>query len=571
MIQSSRSRCPDRNEPLEHTIACDDSPIDREEDVTTELDVTTLSLPESFDDTFCLDLYKEFEPESNHKTHEPVIKGKQSQSFIATKTSPRRTTNTQYEEMETKIRTLLEANLELKEEARQYNNLASKYSHLQAQNDELSKQLHAQSASCQSSDTREKELQHQVLELRRKCQLAEIDLDHSKKEIELLTSRSEKYEVKCQSNETSLKSLQSEHDKLISRHAKELDELKTKTASEIDRARRETSEEIILSRNHQKETFAREMKLLSDAKDYAFEQVKSLQKELHNLRSDTERKGLETADLINELERQLADSRSDLKVKTCELNTLQASYDRVTEEARDLDDKYKKSEQKLNEMQIKFLRLDKESLIERSRLEENLRQKEDALELYQHDDLLIEDADCQNNDPNARSMIDKRKSLIKNSIALAKKCRELQTQVQKSTGELSIEKEKTDALTRRIEQDRRMYQELCSKGSRKSSEYITSAINEREAKISSLNVKVHNLQAELEKMRQERDHVANTLHETLERRKHIDSMKVFIDEGTKKMNISTRIDCNDGCKLNEDSDDQDDLLEHIIYHNKMAT
>ena len=572
MIPDS-SRCLDRKESIEHAIACDNSPIDPEDDdANADLDMTALSLPESFDDTFCLDLYKDFAHESRRNSQKPIAKEKQLQSIVTSKTSPRSTVanNTQYEEMEMKIRELLETNLELKEKGRQYNNLASKYSQLQSEKDLMSKQLQEQSALYKSSNAREKELQHEVCELKRKNQLAEIDLDHAEKEIDLLTSRAEKSEVECKSNATSLKSLQSEHDELISRHATEQEELKKRTSSEIERMRRETSQEIALTRNHQQEAFAREAKLLSDAKDYAFEQVKSLQKELHNLRSDAEHKSVETVELITELERQLADVRSDLKVKKCELNTLQASYDRVTAEARDSEDKYKRSKQNLNELQEKFSSLERESLIERNQLKENLRQKEDALELYQHDDILSQDTDCQNNDPNVGFMIDKRKSLIKNSITLAKKCRELQSLVQKLTRELSIEKEKTGALTRQAEQDRRMHQELCNKSTRKSSEYITSVLNERETEISSLNRKVHTLQTELEKMRQERDHVASKLHETLGRRKHLENMKTFIDEGMKKMNISTHSGCNDGCKLKEDNEDHDDLLEHTVYHNKMT-
>ena len=91
--------------------------------------------------------------------------------------------------------------------------------------------------------------------------------------------------------------------------------------------------------------------------------------ELNELRSDRERKDAENSDYTKELERQLSDVRGDLKVKCCELSTLKQEYARV---------------------------------------EETVRQKDDALKNFYQEDLLV---DC-----NTVENIDSRRSLVKNSV-----------------------------------------------------------------------------------------------------------------------------------------------------------
>jgi chromosome segregation ATPase len=532
---------------------CNNSPVHQADDRSeSELNVTALSLPESFDDTFCLDLYKdlisEAQPNENRWTT-----AKDSQAITAN-TPPHNDTHN--EEMESKIRQLLTVNLELKEKGRLYDNLAARYSKREDEVEQLSSKLCEQIKLCESSNSREKELQQHILELKRKKQLNEIDLEHAQKEIVLLTQRAEKSEKEYESSAALLKVIQAKHDNLISQYTAERDELKKRTEAEIARVRSETSQEIILSRNCQKEAFEREIKLLSDAKDYAIEQAKSIQQELNHLRSDRQSKDADTSDIINELERQLADTRGDLKVKTCELNTLQASHEKVTEEIKLVKSEYEKNTQDLCHMQMK-----------QAKLEQILRHKEDELEIYKHQDLLIcSTKDRLKKDSNAASMIAKQKSLIKNSVLLTKECRELQSQ-------LSSEKEKNEKLARQAEYENRLYHELSTKTNKNASEYIVAAVNEREKEISRLNTKIQAIQTELDETRLERNDLALKLSEMLERRKNLENMKVMVDKGIKQMRQVPKTEgpravSFNGRSLGDVNVDKEDVLEHIVYHNK---
>ncbi|KAL3794525.1 hypothetical protein ACHAWO_013006 [Cyclotella atomus] len=530
---------------------CDGSPIQTDDSSTTELDVTAMSLPENFDDSLCLDLYKDL---SSEGVKPPADAPTRTTCLECKRTSPT------HDELEARIRQLLASNLELKEKGRQYDILASRSSEQEAEIQELSQKLNEQSSRYQSCIFREKELQHQILELTRKHQLAQLESEHTMKDVELLTDRCNKAEKDCESNAKALKDLQSKHNDMVSHHAADLEDLKKQTEAEIARVQSESKEEIVLSRKCQEEVFAREAKLLTDAREYAQEQVKSLQQELTSLRSDRACKEVERCDYTTELERQLADVRSDLKIKAVELASLQACHDRVLEETKQMKVESEHTKKELNLLQITHAKLEREAVIERAKLEEIVRQKEDALEIYQHDEWLLQD----NDGTTAR-----RKSLVKNSVALAKRCRELQRFLEQATNELSVEREKNEALIKQFNNDKRLYNELITKSNKNASEYILTAMNEREKEISSLKTKVHAMQNDLIDTIKERDDIAAKMAEILERRKNLESMKVLVDEGMKQMrsiSVADHADPSSKDSCGKESGPDEDLLQHTVYH-----
>ena len=137
-----------------------------------------------------------------------------------------------------------------------------------------------------------------------------------------------------------------------------------KNNAEIEELRSQLQHHISLNGT----SATREKELQNEIRDQAQEQAKLLRGELNELRSDRERKDTENSDYTKELERQLSDVRSDLKVKCCELSTLKQEFARV---------------------------------------EETVRQKDDALKNFYHEDLLV---DCNTEN------IDSRRSLVKNSV-----------------------------------------------------------------------------------------------------------------------------------------------------------
>ncbi|KAL7483788.1 hypothetical protein ACHAW6_009431 [Cyclotella cf. meneghiniana] len=556
-------------------FACDSSPVDQNDEVSTsELDITELSLPESFDDTLFLDLYKDLASESQTKNN-CTSSNIQNLQSTTTKTLSLRSKNddSYHEETEMKLRQLLATNLVLKEKARQYDSLKKLYSKRETEIESMSMKLRAQASLSESYDLREKQLQRQILELKKKNNLAEVDLDHAQKEVELLVNRSEIAEKEREDAMTALKDLQQQHDSLISCHASEQQDLKTRNASEIARIRQDTNQEIVSLGSRLKESYSREVKVLCDARDYAMEQVKLLQKELSEVRRDRQSKDVETSEITTELERQLADVRSDLKVKSCELNTIQACHDELAEEVMHYKKEHEKIKQELSKNQIDYVKLEKQSAIDLSKLEEIIRQKDEALKVYEHDDLLIPDRHDRPHEAGS-SIISERKSLIKNSVALAKKCRELQALLQKSNEELYEEKVKNETLVKQAENTKRLYHELTSQSNNNAAVYILSAVKERDKEISRLNIKIHALYNELTALGKDRDDLASKLGEVLERRVRLDDMKMLVEEGMKQMKMipavtdtNAAFKCGNGPK-EENIEESEDLLDHIVYHKK---
>ena len=402
-----------------------------------------------------------------------------------------------------------------------------------------------------------KENQNQILEYRQKIHLIGIDLEHSKNEANLFLSRADKAEKAHTSCASELKSTQHKYEQDISRLISEQDVLKASCEQKVSQMRGE----ILSSRTVQSDAFARESKLLLDARDAAVDQTSLLRQELANLRVDKETKDAETSDYTKELERQLADVRASLKIRSSELNTLSLSHDRLVSEANASKDENTKTKESLIQIQT-----------ECTKLEMSVRQKDEALKIYHHEDLLV-DIDV-NVDPtnSSEDFFSGRRSIVKNSVALARKCRELQQSLlKKQDTELSLSREKLETLTRKEESNVRMFKELATQSNKNASTYIISALEQRDEEILKLSSKINVLQIDLNKVVHERDDVSSQLTHLLERREQLSEMKGLLENVKRSTTSATtntgatttpqRLD--DSCCIADCEDD--DIFEHMIH------
>jgi len=506
------------------------SPIDKQQSdddgsPTSNLnDTTQLSLPSSFDDSLCLSLYQDLLDRGQHNNVDEKM-----------------THNDNL--LESKVRQLLSTNLELQERCRLFDSLKKNSSDLEAENVDLRSQLQHQIAL-------NKENQKQILEYKQKIHLIGIDLEHSRNENELYLSRAEKAEKAHTSCLSELKSTQHKYEQDIARLISEQDALKASCKQKVSQMR----DEILSSRAVQNDAFARESKLLLDARDTAVEQTSLLRQELTNLRVDKETKDAETSDYTKELERQLADVRASLKIRSSELNTLSLSHDRLVSEASLSNDENTKIKESLVQMQT-----------ECTKLEMSIRQKDEALKIYHHDDLLV-DVDPTNS---SDDFFSGRRLIVKNSVALARKCRELQGLLKKQDTELSLSREKLETLTRKEESNVRMFKELATQSNKNASTYIISALEQRDEEILKLSSKINTLQTDLNKVGHERDDVTSQLTHLLERREQLSEMKGLL-ENVKRSTTSatTNIGATTTPQRLLDIDNvevDDDIFEHMIH------
>lgn len=537
------------------------SPIERADDASNfELNITHLSLPDSFDESLCLDIYNEL------NAHPPSQRGCQIDTPGGNNIDANDNTLPS-DTLEVKVRQLMAANLELKETCCRYELAQRTWTNYETTMDELRSQLAQQSSLHEIISKREKELQHQILENKRKIQIFNLDLEHARNEANAFLQRSEKAEHDNEAIVSSLRSFQHKYDVAISRHATEQEDVKR----EISRIREECKKDIVTSRTHQNEAFARESTLLRDARDHATEQAKELQQHLTELRYERESKEAEYVDINKELERQLSDERSELKVKVCQFNTLRACQDRAVEESNQLKMENAETKVALTRLRDDYVNLERQTAIERSKSEEIIRQKCELLDIYQHEDLLIEDGDDEcGAASDAGNTLTGRKSLLKNSIALANKCRKLQSVLKQAGDELAIEQEKNQLLTKKNQSNQRLFHELAAETKKTTSSCMISAINTKDTEIFKLSSKMNMLQLELSKTRQERDDCSTRLTELLGRRNQAKEMKALVDSVRGSIVVPDKCrHCNTlhECVDDDDhhGDDEEDLLDHVVH------
>ena len=200
-------------------------------------------------------------------------------------------------------------------------------------------------------------------------------------------------------------------------------------------------------------------------------------------------------------------------------------------------------------------------------MEEANRQKDDALEVYHHEDLLV---DCGNTtDIPSNEFVCERRSLVKNSAALARKCRELQALMDRQSKELSVESEKNEALSRKLESSQQLFKELSAQSNKNASAYIISTVQARDREILKLNSKISALEGNLKTAAQDRDDLSSKLSKVLERRDQLDEMKALVTTMRSGSMASMRLKhAPDKTESYDalDDEDEDDLLEHTVHH-----
>ena len=155
---------------------------------------------------------------------------------------------------------------------------------------------------------------------------------------------------------------------------------------------------------------------------------------------------------------------------------------------------------------------------------------------------------------------------MKNSVALARKCRELQSLLRNKINELAILNDTNQALSKKEESNQRLFRELTFQNNKTASAYIISAVSARDNEILKLSSTVNLLQSNLRELVQERDDLLSKLAQMLERRQQLEEMKGLVDS-MRHASIGAVTPCAGHDKHTDDGNDmENDLLDHITHH-----
>jgi chromosome segregation ATPase len=266
-------------------------------------------------------------------------------------------------------------------------------------------------------------------------------------------------------------------------------------------------------------------------------------------------------DINKELERQLSEVRSDLKVKSSELNTIRIRHEQGVAEWQRLKQDHADTKTTLTQLQTEYA---KSELI--------IQQKTELLEMYQHEDLLIDDDEDGDATNDVGQTLGRRKLLLRNSIALASKCRKLESSLEQTRNQLDLERDKNQLLAKKNLANQSLFQELASHTKKTASSCMFSALKARDKEVFDLTSSVNLLQQELCKLQSERDDLSTKLSEILSRRNEVKDMRALVE--SMRGSIIAPDTCRH-CKtrqsecINEDNDDDDDddddLLDHVVH------
>ena len=461
-----------RDEDVDNATTATTSPIEQPADDISafELSITQLSLPDSFDQSLCLDLLVPCSTRSSRSPDECTVE--RVHSAVA-------------------------------------NNDADAI-------ESLKSQLSHQSSLYDAVSNREKELQHQILQYKRTILSSQRDLNHAKNEAAASLQRAIKAEKECEANASSLRSVRQQYEVAIHSEATTL--------------------------------------------QHAVEQAKTLQHDLNELRYEKDAKEADYLDINKELERQLSEVRSDLKVKSCELNTIRIRHDQGVAEWQRLKQDHTETKAVLTQLQTEY-----------AKSEQIIQQKTELLEMYQHEDLLVDDEEDGDATNDAGQALGRRKLLLRNSIALASKCRKLESSLEQTQNQLHLEKDKNQLLTKNDLANQSLFQELASHTKKTASSCMFSALKARDKEIFDLTSSVNLLQQELCKLQSERDDLSTKLSAILSRRNEVKDMRALVESMRGSIIVpdtcrhckTRQSECIDGD--NDDDDDDDDLLDHVVH------
>jgi hypothetical protein len=193
--------------------------------------------------------------------------------------------------------------------------------------------------------------------------------------------------------------------------------------------------------------------------------------------------------------------------------------------------------------------------------------------MYQHEDLLIDDDEDGDATNDVGQTLGRRKLLLRNSIALASKCRKLESSLEQTRNQLDLERDKNQLLAKKNLANQSLFQELASHTKKTMSSCMFSALKARDKEVFDLTSSVNLLQQELCKLQSERDDLSTKLSEILSRRNEVKDMRALVESmrgsiiapDTCRHCKTRQSECINEDNDDDDDDDDDDLLDHVVH------
>jgi len=334
--------------------------------------------------------------------------------------------------------TLLQSNtIDLKEKGRMFDDTAETNRRLSDEVNRLRVAMDQKQLEIELFATRDSEAQVTIKNLQRTTQSRGMEKTFLEKEKCMLVERAERAEGAAKALEKSLQDTVTKADNLTVQLSES--NLKANTSHEsnvtkqVKQARSDCEKEFSAYRTQMEGAFERECRMLKEAKDDVVAQYERASSEIICLRECTTQKDAR----IVELECTVCDVRSDLKVKCIEASRFHLTNENMEKDLAEYRSQQQMMGDELQAHKLAFKHLEKDSTFERQRLHDEIKRKEDQLEMYYQSQMRDLKDTCSSATPINHL------HLLEKSSSLQNKCQGLEDQVKHLRQKLKRQIEKS--------------------------------------------------------------------------------------------------------------------------------
>lgn len=463
--------------------------------------------------------------------------------------------------------------------------LESTVKHLQDQVIDLTEKGRMYDAACRKAASAEKDLESMRLSLtnysdqlkesssklgdcQQRIQILERDNSYLERERAVLVDRAEASEKKLEDQASQLRETLTNAESMQLQSLKQQESIKSsydcRLAEETARLRSESEKEISLIKTN------------------ITAQLDQAQKD--RVRSEQAREEQNMA--LADVERQLSDTQSDIKIKTYENKSLLDTRQRLLDDLSDTKEQLAQLHKDNTSAREELAKLRLETDNERKLLRDEIVKKDEQLEAYLLLELKVDSSVQAGKHPGSVGLLSDPKRRIEQAVMLAKQVAELKRTVASLQTNLRIEKESTAFLKAKLEASEQAVAQL-----NQPSAYVVRSAKAREEELQQLRKENKTFQTQLASIQNEKRQLSHQLSDVLDRRQQIEEVKILVQDlrkerqsismeaGKNDSNVCTgaRVGClsmrpmnhqvrgDGGLSVGKTSEDQDWII-HTIHH-----
>jgi len=228
---------------------------------------------------------------------------------------------------------------------------------------------------------------------------------------------------------------------------------------------------------------------------------------------------------IIDVEKQLSDAQSDVKIKTYENKSLLDNHQSVLADLKSTKQQVQQLQLDHSSAREELSKLRLETDTERKQLRDEIAKKDEQLEAYLLLELKVDSSVQAGKYPGRAGLLSDPKRRIEQAVMLAKQVAELKRNIESLQSKLRTEQETTASLKAKLEASERAVAQL-----NHPSAYVVRSAKVREEELQRLRAENKTLQSQLGSSQNEKRQLSHQLSDVLDRRQQIEEVKTLVQD-----------------------------------------